>query len=441
MDQTLNDEGVKGVMDANYRYVKLDIGKFDRHQDLLKQHKVEGVPHFLVFDPNGELVAEQSGYLPPDNFKDVLMQSVFKRQLSVVRQPGIVVYVAVKANRTLEDGTSETDVRMMRIESSPNGAPGDWVQTSRDYNFEKWKRCTQWARDPEAPWFHKILREDFFGDPQNDDGKMVFFQDRTGASVTPAMLGFADASVLTGSVADAFHRRQDLKNVTPIVPDFTGFVVYPVTKADLQLMFPEQAAKLEDWQKATEDLQVRAREAGLSLFGPDAMRELASKQDFLDQLVKAHNIIFVACHADEAVITIPGQKPIEVSPADIAALNLVNKPFVFLRVCESSPGDNSRFADAFLKAGAIGVCVNTGTIEAADANLHVSAFISGLHQARSIDGALRSMTVKQKVMSALYTLKEQGTESLGGGADVRVAVEVPWHLGAVREEGQKLPGV
>ena len=30
--------------------------------------------------------------------------------------------------------------------------------------------------------------------------------------------------------------------------------------------------------------------------------------------------------------------------------------------------------------------------------------------------------------------------SVGGGADVRMAVEVPWHPGAVRQEGRQLPG-
>ena len=30
--------------------------------------------------------------------------------------------------------------------------------------------------------------------------------------------------------------------------------------------------------------------------------------------------------------------------------------------------------------------------------------------------------------------------AVGGGADVRLAVEVPWHPGAVRQEGRQLPG-
>lgn len=76
MDVTLADQQVAGLVRDKFVYVKLDVGKFDRHTDRLKEFSVRGIPTVVILDGSGQLVAKHAGYLPPKDFVAWLNKSL-----------------------------------------------------------------------------------------------------------------------------------------------------------------------------------------------------------------------------------------------------------------------------------------------------------------------------------------------------------------------------
>jgi len=72
MDETLADASVKDALDARFYYYKLDVGRFDKHTECLKQYEVDGIPHITVFYPDGSVKATCGGYEDATKFKAFL---------------------------------------------------------------------------------------------------------------------------------------------------------------------------------------------------------------------------------------------------------------------------------------------------------------------------------------------------------------------------------
>ena len=79
MDQTLADSEVKAILEKQFFYCKLDVGRFDKHADCLKQYKVEGIPYLIAFDSTGAILAQQDGYMKAADFKAFLKKAAEAR--------------------------------------------------------------------------------------------------------------------------------------------------------------------------------------------------------------------------------------------------------------------------------------------------------------------------------------------------------------------------
>ncbi|MDQ7779735.1 MAG: thioredoxin family protein, partial [Planctomycetota bacterium] len=78
MDETMADEDVKEMVARGFYYVKLDVGKFERHQECTSTYGVDGIPHWMVFDSDGTVLASKGGYMTPDDFKTFLLDATSK---------------------------------------------------------------------------------------------------------------------------------------------------------------------------------------------------------------------------------------------------------------------------------------------------------------------------------------------------------------------------
>lgn len=74
MDKTLEDPKVKALLSEKFLYVKLDVGRFERHKECLAHYKVRGIPHIAAFNKDGSVRESASGYKAPDAFVSFLNQ-------------------------------------------------------------------------------------------------------------------------------------------------------------------------------------------------------------------------------------------------------------------------------------------------------------------------------------------------------------------------------
>ena len=79
MDRTLEDARVQAVMARGFHYCKLDVGRFERHAGCTRQYKVRGIPHVIVFNPDGTVRAAKGGYMAPAAFLAFLVGCQPKR--------------------------------------------------------------------------------------------------------------------------------------------------------------------------------------------------------------------------------------------------------------------------------------------------------------------------------------------------------------------------
>jgi len=55
MDKTFADPGVAALIQKNFLYLQLDVGRFDKHAECLKYYNITGIPYRAVFSPDGTL--------------------------------------------------------------------------------------------------------------------------------------------------------------------------------------------------------------------------------------------------------------------------------------------------------------------------------------------------------------------------------------------------
>ena len=72
MDETLADPEVKAQLSKGFFYYKLDVGRFDKHQECLQQYNVDGIPCFIAFTSAGAVLQQHSGYMNAAAFKTFL---------------------------------------------------------------------------------------------------------------------------------------------------------------------------------------------------------------------------------------------------------------------------------------------------------------------------------------------------------------------------------
>jgi thioredoxin-like negative regulator of GroEL len=72
MDETLADPEVKAQLGKGFFYYKLDVGRFDKHQECLQQYNVDGIPCLIAFTSGGAILQQHSGYMNAADFKSFL---------------------------------------------------------------------------------------------------------------------------------------------------------------------------------------------------------------------------------------------------------------------------------------------------------------------------------------------------------------------------------
>jgi thioredoxin-related protein len=75
MDETFANPEVKEIVDKQFFYYKLDVGRFDQHKDCLKQYNVEGIPTIIAFNPDGSVRLSKSSYLDAAAMKEFLAKA------------------------------------------------------------------------------------------------------------------------------------------------------------------------------------------------------------------------------------------------------------------------------------------------------------------------------------------------------------------------------
>ena len=67
--QTYPDAGIQTQLSQQFVSVKLDVTQgAEPYKALLQQHDVRGVPTYLIFDPQGNLLGKREGFIPPGDF-------------------------------------------------------------------------------------------------------------------------------------------------------------------------------------------------------------------------------------------------------------------------------------------------------------------------------------------------------------------------------------
>ena len=75
MDETLADPEVKEIVGNQFFYYKLDVGRFDKHKDCLKQYNVEGIPTLIAFNTDGSVRLSKASYMDVAAFKAFLAKA------------------------------------------------------------------------------------------------------------------------------------------------------------------------------------------------------------------------------------------------------------------------------------------------------------------------------------------------------------------------------
>ncbi len=76
MDRTFADPTVQTLLARGFHYVKLDIGRFNRHTGCLKRYDVKAIPRLIVFNADGSIRASHEGYMTVPKCKAFLQKQL-----------------------------------------------------------------------------------------------------------------------------------------------------------------------------------------------------------------------------------------------------------------------------------------------------------------------------------------------------------------------------
>ena len=75
MDETFADNEVKDIVGKQFFYYQMDVGRFDKRTDCLKQYDVKGIPTIIAFNPDGSVRLSKSSYMDAAAFKAFLAKA------------------------------------------------------------------------------------------------------------------------------------------------------------------------------------------------------------------------------------------------------------------------------------------------------------------------------------------------------------------------------
>jgi hypothetical protein len=336
--------------------------------------------------------------------KNLILNSATAQKLDVLRsqmaslgKPGVVVYAPVVAAGS---------VTMLRMESRSAGQIPLLNAHKTSWNEQTFRTALAAAQQPGGEFFSRDLHRQLIADSsQNDLGKTVFVFDPEAYGLVPRALELKDSVVLASpDLGRAIANLRALENAHPPASEFAAVLGLPSTAKDFNFVFgnSKEFGALSDWQQYNHEAVQVTSTHGIKVLIGSENATIRTKAELLDELQKQAGILFIVAHAEGARIMLSGGKqPIDISPKDISGLNLTRNPFVILRVCQ---GEDHGFADAFLKAGAIGVWSNRGVIRADVAIDQIRLFLEQLGQNRSTLDAITQVMSRNTTAAASSTV-------------------------------------
>lgn len=293
---------------------------------------------------------------------------------------GYVVYAPVE--------TSE-GIATIRVESLGGGRVREEIVQRTKLSTTDFEKYLLTGSQPESAAVRDRLRLEVLPGNPRDKGKTVFFKDLAYFGVSPPVLGRADDVVVASNIPRAAANLKSLHTTTHAKAKYVGVFGFPATETEYTALFGETAniEALGKWRQHRADAEVVANTFDIRLV--QAVGDVdAAKQQILRELEQGEGIVFMVAHAEGCKIILPGGKAITITPGDIAELKLRKNPFVVLRVCQTS---DRGFADAFIQAGARGVWMNRGIIDAGVATKQVQSFMKQVRMGKTIAEAIRSV--------------------------------------------------
>ncbi len=330
-----------------------------------------------------------------------------RKQMTSLGIPGIVVYAPVIAGGKLT---------MMRMESRSGGEAPLLQAHKTAWNEQTFRTAITAAQQPGGDFFRRDLHRQLLADYSQDDvGKSVFVFDPESYGLAPQALGLKDSVIVASpDFSRALANLHSLKAAEFAPSKFAAILGLPSTEADFSSVFgsSKEFGDLVEWQSYNREALEVASSHGVKVLTGSPQLTAKTKVDLLREIEKQAGIVLIVAHAEGARIILPGAKaPIDISPSDISSLHLKENPFVVLRVCQ---GDDHGFANAFLKAGAVGVWSNRGVIRADVAIEQVRLFLEHLGTSGNALEAIVHVMSQNPNAAASSTLFTELMGNLGG---------------------------
>lgn len=330
-----------------------------------------------------------------------------RAQMASLGTPGIVVYAPVIAGGK---------VTMMRMESRSGGQVPLLHARKTNWNEETFRMALAAAQQPGGEFFTRDLHRQLVADySQSDVGKTVFVFDPEAYGLVPQAIELKDSVILASDdVGRAIANLHALENTHSRASDFAMVLGFPSNEKDFTSVFgsSKQFGELSEWQKYNREAAEVSSRYGMKVVAGSEHPAVKTKEELFREIEKQAGIVFFVAHAEGAHIILPGgAQPIDISPEDIGHLALKQNPFVILRVCQ---GDDHGFANAFLKAGAVGVWSNRGVIRADVAIEQVRLFLEHLGSNGSTLGAIAQVKSRNANAAANSTVFTELIGDWGG---------------------------
>lgn len=330
-----------------------------------------------------------------------------RTQLTSLGAPGVVVYAPVIAGGKLT---------MMRMEGRSAGEAPLLQAHKTAWNEQTFRLAITAAQQPGGEFFKRDLHRQLLADHSQDDlGKSIFIFDPESYGIAPQALGLKDSVIVASpDFGRALANLHSLKTARVAPSKFAAILGLPANEADFNSVFGNSTTfgDLAEWQSYNREALEVSSSHGVKVLTGSQQVAAKSKVDLLREIEKQAGIVFIVAHAEGARIILPGGKtPIDISPSDIANLHLRENPFVVLRVCQ---GDDHGFANAFLKAGAVGVWSNRGVIRADVAIEQVRLFLEHLGTSGNTIDAIVHVMSQNPNAAASSTLFTELMGDFGG---------------------------
>jgi hypothetical protein len=288
--------------------------------------------------------------------------------------------------------TAKDGVVMLRFESAGAGQQVSEEVHQSSLTEQSFRQALSGARKQGNTYYRNLLQTEFRQvHLDRDAGKTVFVVDAEGFGLVPQSFGIKDAFLLgSSSIEGALSNLKQLR--APVKPDarITALFGLPHTEEEYIQVFGEPSgqssfAPLDNWLPHWQEQRDLISLHKLNTLSP---KDVNDKGAFLRELEDEDGVIMIVAHSDGAKIRLTDGRLLALSPEDIGNLKFRKKPFVFLRVCQ---GKDIGFADAFIRAGAVGVWTNRGPVTANIANKQADDFLQIIRSGKSVESAVQQI--------------------------------------------------